>query len=78
MSSAPAAFVLAAGLGTRLAPLTNILPKPLVPVFHKPLLTFALDSLIAAGVRRLALNTHHLPEAFTPVFGTDPHYRERP
>ena len=48
MSKAPAAFVLAAGLGTRLAPLTHILPKPLVPVFHKPLLTFAFDSLIEA------------------------------
>lgn len=78
MSNRPAAFVLAAGLGTRLAPLTNILPKPLVPVFHKPLLTFALDSLIAAGVEQFAINTHHLPNAFTPVFGTDPHYRERP
>lgn len=78
MSSVPAAFVLAAGLGTRLAPLTEILPKPLVPVFHKPLLNFALDSLIAAGIGKLALNTHHLPEAFTPAFGTDPHYRERP
>ncbi|MEI6081799.1 MAG: NDP-sugar synthase [Verrucomicrobiota bacterium] len=77
MSSSPAAFVLAAGLGTRLAPLTNILPKPLVPVFHKPLLTFALDSLIAAGVGSLAINTHHLPEAFTPVFGAGPHYRQR-
>jgi NDP-sugar pyrophosphorylase family protein len=78
MSNKPAAFVLAAGLGTRLAPLTNILPKPLVPVFHKPLLTFALDSLIEAGVGSLALNTHYLPEAFTSVFGTDPHYRDRP
>ena len=78
MSKAPAAFVLAAGLGTRLAPLTDILPKPLVPVFHKPLLTFALDSLIKAGVGSLALNTHHLPETFTPVFGSDPSYRDRP
>ena len=78
MSKAPAAFVLAAGLGTRLAPLTDILPKPLAPVFHKPLLTFALDSLIKAGVGTLALNTHHLPQTFSPVFGSDPSYRERP
>jgi len=77
MSGAPAAFVLAAGLGTRLAPLTDILPKPLVPVFHKPLLTFALDSLIEAGVRSIALNTHHLPEAFTPLFGVEPSYCDR-
>ena len=76
--SAPAAFVLAAGLGTRLRPLTDLLPKPLVPVFHKPLLTFALDSLIAAGVGSLALNTHHLPGAFAEAFGADPSYRDRP
>jgi len=76
--SAPAAFVLAAGLGTRLAPLTDILPKPLVPVFQKPLLTFALDSLLAAGVGTLALNTHHLPGAFEEEFGKEPSYRDRP
>ena len=75
--SAPAAFVLAAGLGTRLAPLTDILPKPLVPVFHKPLLTFAVDSLLAAGVGTLALNTHHLPETFSGAFGDKPAYRDR-
>jgi NDP-sugar pyrophosphorylase family protein len=76
--SSPAAFVLAAGLGTRLAPLTDILPKPLVPVFHKPLLTFALDSLLSAGVGTLALNTHHLPGAFKEAFGKEPSYRDRP
>lgn len=75
--SSPAAFVLAAGLGTRLSPITNLIPKPLVPIFHKPLLTFALDSLIAAGVETLALNTHHLPESFTEVFGRQPSYRGR-
>ncbi|PYI81571.1 MAG: mannose-1-phosphate guanylyltransferase, partial [Verrucomicrobia bacterium] len=37
------AFVLAAGLGTRLRPLTDELPKPLIPIFQKPLVTFALD-----------------------------------
>lgn len=73
----PAAFVLAAGLGTRLRPLTEILPKPLVPLFHKPLLTFALDSLIAAGVGTLAINTHHLPEAFAEAFGSPATYRDR-
>lgn len=78
MSGAPSAFVLAAGLGTRLAPLTDLLPKPLVPVFHKPLLTFALDSLLAAGIGRLSLNTHHLPGAFAEVFGEEPSYRDHP
>lgn len=75
--SSPAAFILAAGLGTRLAPLTDLLPKPLVPVFHKPLLTFALDSVIAAGFGTIAYNTHHLPGAFAAEFGADPSYRGR-
>jgi NDP-sugar pyrophosphorylase family protein len=75
--NAPAAFVLAAGLGTRLRPLTDLLPKPLIPVFHKPLITFALDSLMAAGAGTLVLNTHHLPETFAEVFGVKPSYRER-
>ena len=78
MKGAPAAFVLSAGLGTRLAPLTDLLPKPLIPVFHKPLVTFALDALIAAGVGDIALNTHHLPETFPGVFGEAPAYRGRP
>jgi NDP-sugar pyrophosphorylase family protein len=73
----PAAFILAAGLGTRLAPLTELLPKPLIPVFHKPLLTFALDSLIASGFGPLSLNTHYLPEAFEETFGKEPSYRSR-
>ena len=72
------AFILAAGLGTRLRPLTDILPKPLVPVFHRPLVTYAMDALIAAGVGTIAMNTHHLPGAFSETFGTDPSYRDHP
>ena len=75
--SSPAAFILAAGLGTRLAPLTDLVPKPLVPVFHKPLLTFAIDSVIAAGFGEIAYNTHHLPGAFAEEFGFHPEYRGR-
>jgi NDP-sugar pyrophosphorylase family protein len=62
------AFVLGAGLGTRLRPLTDQLPKPLVPIFGKPLITFALDHLAAAGVGSFVINTHHLPEQFERVF----------
>ncbi|PYJ81978.1 MAG: mannose-1-phosphate guanylyltransferase, partial [Verrucomicrobia bacterium] len=46
MAAIKQAFVLGAGLGKRLRPLTDDLPKPLVPIFHKPLITFALDHLI--------------------------------
>lgn len=62
------AFVLGAGLGERLRPLTDQLPKPLIPVFGKPLITYAFDHLLAAGVRELVVNTHHLPEAYAAKF----------
>lgn len=63
------AFVLGAGLGTRLRPLTSRLPKPLVPLFHRPLAAWAMDACMAAGIRRFAVNTHHLPAAWE-TFGT--------
>lgn len=63
------AFVLGAGLGTRLRPLTDERPKPLVPIVHKPLITFAFDHLHASGVRRFVVNTHHRPEAYGELLG---------
>lgn len=58
------AFILGAGLGTRLRPLTDRLPKPLVPLFHRPLAEWALDACKKEGIHRFAINTHHLPEAW--------------
>lgn len=54
------AMILAAGYGTRLRPLTDHLPKPLVPVLGRPLLDTIMLNLLAAGVERLAVNAHHL------------------
>lgn len=62
------AFVLGAGLGIRLRPLTDELPKPLVPIFQKPLITFALDHLIHLGIESFIINTHRLPDVFTDAF----------
>ena len=62
--------MLGAGLGTRLRPLTDSRPKPLVPIFQKPLITFALDHLIAAGVGEFVINTHHLASQFEELFGS--------
>jgi mannose-1-phosphate guanylyltransferase len=70
------AFVLGAGLGIRLRPLTDDLPKPLVPIFQKPLITFALDHLIDAGVTSFFVNTHHRPEWFAGIFPRSS-YRKR-
>jgi MurNAc alpha-1-phosphate uridylyltransferase len=56
------AMVLAAGLGTRMRPLTNSLPKPLVRVHDKPLIDWALDHLAEVGVEEVVVNLHHLPD----------------
>ena len=56
------AMVLAAGLGTRLRPITDTMPKPLVPVAGKPMIDYALDTLADAGVTRAAVNVHHFAE----------------
>ena len=62
------AFVLGAGLGTRLRPLTDQLPKPLIPVFDRPLITWAFDHLLGVGVSEFIVNTHHLPQAYEEAF----------
>jgi mannose-1-phosphate guanylyltransferase len=63
------AFLLGAGLGTRLRPLTDFLPKPLVPLYHRPLVEWAMRSCKAAGVEEFAINTHHLPEKWLKETG---------
>ncbi len=62
------AFVLGAGLGTRLKALTARLPKPLIPVCNSPLITRAFSHLRAAGVQRFVINTHWCAEAYVAAF----------
>ncbi len=57
------AMILAAGYGTRFRPVTYTLPKPLVPLCNRPLIGWAVESLLAAGVGNLIVNVHHLAEA---------------
>lgn len=56
------AFILAAGLGTRMKPLTDTLPKPMVAVHAKPMIDHALDALWNVGVKTCVINTHYKAE----------------
>lgn len=56
------AMIFAAGLGTRLKPLTDTMPKALVPVGGKPLLWHVLQKLKAAGFERIVINVHHFAQ----------------
>ena len=56
------AMILAAGLGTRLEPLTNIRPKPLFPVLNRPLLGITIEQLRDMGATGIIINAHHLAE----------------
>ena len=59
------AMVLAAGLGTRLRPITDRMPKPLVPIAGKPMIDYVLDALVEAGVMRAVVNVHHFADQMT-------------
>lgn len=63
------AFVLAAGLGTRLRPLTDHRPKPLVPVCGVPLLSYSLALCARHGLTDVVVNAHHLASQFEPWAG---------
>jgi NDP-sugar pyrophosphorylase family protein len=60
------ALLLAGGLGTRLRPLTETVPKCLIEVGGRPMLDYWLDALEAAGIEEALLNTHHLRERVKP------------
>jgi NDP-sugar pyrophosphorylase family protein len=63
------AMLLAAGLGMRLRPLTDNLPKCMIPVAGKPVLQHNIEWLRAEGIRELVINLHHYPEAVRNYFG---------
>jgi len=62
------AFILGAGLGTRLRPLTDNTPKPLLPIGGRPIITYAMEHLQAVGVQRFIINTHHCAGRYAEVF----------
>ena len=61
------AMVLAAGLGTRLRPITRTVPKPLVKIAGVAMIDSVLDRLAASGVEEAVVNTHHLAEMLHEV-----------
>jgi MurNAc alpha-1-phosphate uridylyltransferase len=64
------AMIMAAGLGKRMRPLTATRPKPLVEVGGKALLDHVLEKLVTAGVRKVVVNVHYLPEALEAHLGS--------
>ncbi len=71
-------MVLAAGLGTRLRPLTNEITKPMVPVLDRPVMAHILDLLDRHGFDEVIANLHYFPESIEQYFGTRLNYRFEP
>lgn len=72
------AMVLAAGLGTRLRPLTFELPKPMVPVLDRPVMAHIVDLLDRHGYDDVVANLHYFPDTIRDYFGDRLTYREEP
>lgn len=63
------AFVMAAGLGTRLRPLTYSVPKPLVPIVNVPVIGYLMQNLSKSGVKEIIVNLHYRPELIKSFLG---------
>ncbi|NLE73389.1 MAG: NDP-sugar synthase [Actinobacteria bacterium] len=63
------AMIMAAGLGTRLLPLTEMSPKPMVPILGAPILHHILNLLRRHNITDVVINLHHVPDAITGYFG---------
>ena len=57
------AMILAAGLGTRMQPLTDLVAKPALPVLGRPVIAWLLHFLRSQGISEVAVNLHHHPES---------------
>lgn len=63
------AVIMAGGLGTRLRPLTEDMPKPMLHVAGKPLMEFVIEQLLQVGIRHVNITTHYKPEKISDHFG---------
>jgi mannose-1-phosphate guanylyltransferase/mannose-1-phosphate guanylyltransferase/phosphomannomutase len=71
-------MVLAAGLGTRLRPLTHEIPQPMVPILDRPVMAHIMDRLDRHGVREVIANLHYFPDPIRAYFGDRLAYRYEP
>lgn len=69
MTNIKQAIILCAGLGTRLRPLTDTMPKPMIPILGKPLLEWNIEQFKKHGVTEFFINLYHLPNVIRDYFG---------
>lgn len=62
------AMVMAAGVGSRLMPLTSTIPKPMVPIVNRPVMEYCIRLLKNHGIRNIIANTHYMPDVITEYF----------
>lgn len=62
-------FIMAGGFGTRLKPLTDNCPKPMLPIGDRPMLAHVLDHFIEQGFHKFYISTHYMPEVISSYFG---------
>jgi mannose-1-phosphate guanylyltransferase len=67
-------FILAAGYGERLRPLTNSIPKPLIQICNKPAILYSVALLKEAGIRDVICNLHYLPEQIKKYFSDNKNF----
>ena len=63
------AIIMAGGVGSRLRPLTNTLPKPLVKIIDKPVMEYVIENLVAGGVKDIAVTVGYKSEMIIDYFG---------
>ncbi len=68
------ALILAAGRGTRVRPLTDRMPKPMIPVINKPVMAFLVEHLRRFGIRQIMVNTSYLSPQIEAYFGDGSHF----
>ena len=68
------ALILSAGLGKRLRPLTEVLPKPMLPIMNRPVIEHTLEMLKDNDIHDVAVNLHHLPNKIISHFGSNLRY----